>query len=542
MKTYLKKAISVIAMAGIIGSLLAGCGGNDNSTSSDTPSEGTKDASQTAADKGASDSITVAIGVDPGDLSPWVTSNDGRSAVLGNVYESLGVNHSLKDGLKLILLKDYKMDDDGYTYHCEIFDNIKDSAGNDIKASDVVFSFTKAKEIGKLNPVKYVESIEATGDYTFDLVMNVQNVGEWENLIAQVYVVSQAAYEASPDGMVSSPVGTACYTLTDYVTASSISFSKRDDYWQTDDAVRYNYANIDQIKYKIIPEASQMAVALETGDVDVVYQMPDDQIGGFQDTDGYGILSLPDAFFYSLFYNCDEKSIFNDEKFRQACSYAIDRESLLASAGIDNGNVIKSFGTPAYSDYQDSWKEDSYDYYNYNPDKAKELLKESSYNGEKVNILIGQRSVLKTFAQVVQSYLIEIGVNAEITEAEAAVYNSTLRFDSSAWDIRIEAFGSPVGYCISAIAGSFDNVRFGDQGTTNFVHDDELQDLLHTAANVFTNSEDSLSALQDYMKDKCYALPLISVNYYNVYNNKVTDLSLTARKELFIGNSHFNLK
>lgn len=546
MKKIEMKRFKSIFMAGILAIALAGCGSPGASESveipgdAETKQEQAEEAGTTGADSGSAGEITIAISTDPGDLSPWVTGNDGRNACLRNVYESLGVNDSLDGGMKLLMLKSYELDEDGWTYHCELYDNIYDTAGNPVKASDVVFSYETAKEVGKLNPIKYVESITETGEYTFDLVMSVQSVGEWENLIGQVYVVSQAAYEASPDGMITDPVGTGCYKMTEYIPASSMTFTKAESYWQNDESARYSMANVDTIRYSIISEGSQVAVALETGTVDVGYCLSAEQTNRFYDMDGFTVNAEPDFMFYCLHYNCDTGTVFDNQKLRQAISYAIDREALLVSVGAKDGTVIKGFGTPLYSDYQDSWKESDYDYYNYDPQKAEELLAESGYNGETVVILIQQDDMIKTFAQMIQSNLLAVGVNAEISEVEAAVYNSTLKLDSSAWDIRIERFGSPLGFCTAAMAGSYDDTRYGEQGTTNFVRDEKFQDVLHTASSIFTNSDETVEALQEYMRDKCYALPLASVDYYNVTNDKVNSLYNTSRKELIAGNGTYN--
>ena len=74
--------------------------------------------------------------------------------------------------------------------------------------------------------------------------------------------------------------------------------------------------------------------------------------------------------------------------------------------------------------FQEKWKTE--DYYNYNPEKAKELLKEAGVadGSLKLTILCDTDEVRVKTAQIIQAYLKEVGIDSEVTSFEQALWNT----------------------------------------------------------------------------------------------------------------------
>ena len=283
-----------------------------------------------------------------------------------------------------------------------------------------------------------------------------------------------------------------------------------------------------------------MAISLETDTIDVAVGVAADQMERFaeggQASDGFSVSVTDDWQIYAMHYNMSTDSLFKDNQdLRQAIAYAIDSQGLVDIVANGGGRVCKTFGTSNYSDFQPQWENE--DYYDYDPERAKELLAQSGYNGEEIVILVSTNYAAKV-AEVVLSYLNAVRINASISQVETAVYNSTTKNDKTAWDVRIEQFGNPFGFVAAAIAGNFDKSRFGeDRYTTNFYIDDELQTLLAAAVNVTTHNDETVSALHNYMKDKMVSLPFMSLQAYSVYRDSVVkELKFTVRGALLPGN------
>ena len=187
------------------------------------------------------------------------------------VYETLGGREGFGGEFKGRLMKSWSQLDEK-TYEIELYDTIYDSAGNHITADDVVFSFNEAFRIGKLTKIKVVDTVEKTGDYTVKFTWKATPVvGSFETVMSVCDIVSQAAYEASSNGMNTDPVGTGPYKLDSFTAGVSVTVVARDDYWQPAEAqtLSSQKQNIKYIELQTISETEQMATALTTGNVDM---------------------------------------------------------------------------------------------------------------------------------------------------------------------------------------------------------------------------------------------------------------------------------
>ncbi|MFR6562175.1 MAG: ABC transporter substrate-binding protein [Eubacterium ventriosum] len=119
-----------------------------------------------------------------------------------------------------------------------------------------------------------------------------------EYILNIVPVISKKAYEDSGDGMTTKPVTTAAYQVKEMVAGSTLTLEKNENYWQTDDSKRASVstANVNTIVYKVVTEPSQMATAIQTGDIDVAQYMDTTAIDPFYSNDkataGYQVEKL----------------------------------------------------------------------------------------------------------------------------------------------------------------------------------------------------------------------------------------------------------
>ena len=72
--------------------------------------------------------------------------------------------------------------------------------------------------------------------------------------------------------------------------------------------------------------------------------------------------------------------------------------------------------------YLEKWAEE--DYYPYDPEKAKELLAQSNYNGEELVLLAGSNSTSQRLTQMIQGYLAQVGINVTLNLADQALLTS----------------------------------------------------------------------------------------------------------------------
>ena len=99
--------------------------------------------------------------------------------------------------------------------------------------------------------------------------------------------------------------------------------------------------------------------------------------------DNIDISSVDSGTMLYLQFQCSDASVFSDPNVRKAFSMAIDRDTI-AQTLMGGSRVPVGITTNVSMGYDENFSSENY---TYNPEKAKELLADSSYNGEEVTIL-----------------------------------------------------------------------------------------------------------------------------------------------------------
>lgn len=523
----MKKIVSILMAVCLAGTMLSGCGsgGKDGTEAAGTSGVSAESTGGVPA-AGAGTSVTVGITTDPADLSPFAGASNGRNTMLRQCYEYL-LDYSL-DGQEKVLAREINQVDP-CNYEIVLYDYIYDTAGNHLTAEDVKFSFETAKSIGKTPAITYLAGVEVKDEYTVIMTLTGDMAGQFEKLCGGTPVVTKAAFEASPDGMVTTPVGTTPYILADFISGSSYTFAKADSYWQKDDLVgQCSKANVDKIVFNVITETSQMAIALETGTIDLAANIDSSEIARFSDKEKYTVNEYYDSLLQVMMFNCDDGNVFANEDLRKACLYALDVDAMMDA--VCNGFALKTnaFAIPFRSDYNKEW--DNEDYFGFNLDTAKEYLSKSGHKeGElTIRIMTDNSSTKNKLAQIMQGYLLQIGVNSEILNYDDALYNS-YKYDSTQWDIILDNKGSDVNIALLTLC---EDARSFENGTANFVHDDKLQAMIEKTSTVAGWNQENMDEVEAYLKEKAYVRGLFHVGKYSVGTSKVKEIAVNTKTNL----------
>lgn len=508
-----KKIMAICLTVIMCVGLLAGCG------SSSSEETGNADSSS----EGSKDTITIGVNSDWNDISPFGTMSNTRSAVMYSFYEFMAVRKSFGaelDEMVLECAKEINKIDD-LTYDVVMYDNIKDSEGNEIKAEDYAWSATTMKEGGNYEKLtSYLESVTAIDEYTVEIKLSDNPLGTIEYVLNIVPVISKAAYEASGDGMATKPITTGPYIVEEMVAGSTLTLVKNENYWQTDESARSEMAqqNVDKIVYKVVTEASQMSTALQTGDVDVAQYMDTTAIDTFyangQATSGFQVEELNSSVMYTLLPNMSEESVLSKSvELREAIYYAIDANAIVTAACGGYGARLYAMANPVSGDYDDAWNDR--DYYEQDLDTAKAKLEESGIDmsGQTLKILTLPTGNLDKVAEVIQAELEEIGISSTIVSVEDALYQ-TYKLDPTQFDLIIDIKGTDdfVTFPWSLL---FDNRSF-DGVTANFIADDELQTRIEASLSPDTHGTEAVDAVETYLEDNAYCYGLYTTSNYIV--------------------------
>ncbi len=470
--------------------------------------------------------VSVQLTGDVGSMNPWGPEGFNTMTVFPELYETLFFQRTLGGEVQPLLASGYTLENEQLV-NVKLFENIYDTAGNHITASDVVFSYQQ--DIAEGNQPNYlgnIESLKVLDEYTVQIALKSNGVGVFEDALCSVRIVSQAAYEK--DRMDTVPVGTGPYVLKDWSAGSTITLMRNPNYWHADDRAAISMANPDEIIFKVISEPSQILIALENGELDfsktVAISDMHHFLEGGDDAANFRVISMPATLAQCVFFNCSEGNPFADVRLRQAVSYAIDKQGVLDGAYEGLGNVCHAFGGEMAADYLESWKSEPY--YEYDVEKAKELMKEAGYeNGLSIRLLCDAQPAHLMMAQILQIYLQEIGITVTINSYDEALFN-TYRFDPTQWDIHIN--NKAGNYVVQQWQYSLD-ANFYKGTTCNWLNDQTLQDLFHTALNKATHTPENVDAAWQYIKQVNPVFAVCFSYEYFVGKSTISEFYITDR-------------
>jgi peptide/nickel transport system substrate-binding protein len=330
------------------------------------------------------------------------------------------------------LAKSWDISDDGLTYTFHLQEGVKFHDGTDFNAEDVKFSLDRARADDSTNAQKAlfaaIDKVEVVDPATVKVTLKhkqgdfLYNMG-WGDA---VIVAPESA-----DNNKEKPVGTGPFKFDHWAKGSEITIVKNPDYWGEPVA-------LEKASFRIIPDAAAAIPAMLSGDVQAFPNMPvGDALPQIQSdprftveigaTQGETILSMNNG-----------KEPFNKLKVRQAISHMINRKEIINGANSGFGTPIGSFFSPANKAYIDLT-----DTYPYDPEKAKELLKEAGYpDGFKTTLKLPPPAYARQGGEIIASELRKIGIEAEIIPVEWAQWLDQV-FKNKDYDMSIVSHTEP---------------------------------------------------------------------------------------------------
>ncbi len=495
-------------------------------------------ASASAEESTRRDVVNVGAETDPADLSPFGPSTTGRTAVIDGMYETLG--HIIDGEFVGVLAKSYELSEDETTLTFYLYDYIYDQAGNHLTASDVVFSFNKKVELGNFANIDFVLEAEAVDDYTvqftLDPPLTYTNIA---TLVQELYCVTEAAYEASSDGMVTDGVvSTSHYKFVDYQSGYLLTLEAYDDYWQTDESLipERNQANVETINYYVLAETTQRTIALESGTIDMCWAVQSDDLYKFEEggeqSDNYWTDPSSDNLSTVLLFNQADGHATTDENLRKAIGYAINAEAIAESVYGGYATVNYDISRSVSAGYNDEWEtQDNFEQYDL--EKAAEYLAESDYAGESLVLLCTSDATMTDSCALIQGFLGAVGITVEIKSVDSATI-STYSADESQWDLFITSTAAEA-YVTQSWLKHLDYNATGTGKTISFRLDETLEELVLAAAYISTSTQETIDACHDYYMENAIILGLVNPSVCTVATNDCETLVYGYKHEILPG-------
>ena len=427
-----KRAIS-LCLAGLMAVSLSGCGGA-GTTEKAAEASGTETGA--AAEIGNSEKKEELVFVnyrDIRDLNPHLYAGEMYAQEM--LYETL-VNITA-DGYEGCLAESWDISEDGKTYTFHIRDGVKFSDGEVCDANAIKANFDAIIENKDrhtwLEMMNLLVGVSAPDDKTFVIELSEP----YYPLLTELGVTRPFAMispKAMKDGStkdgVNAYIGTGPYVLTDFVTDEYAVFEANENYWG-------EQPEIKKITVKVIPDNQTRILALEKGEIDMIFgknMIDADAINQYTGNDKFTV-SLSDPTSTRQIVLNTTKEVLADKEVRQALQHATNKQAISDGIfyGLEQPADTLFAKTVPYCDID-------LEPYAYDVEQAQSMLDEAGWvvgadkirekDGQKLNIdlLYNSDSVTeKAIAEYLQSEYQKIGISLNIHGEEEQSYRDNMK-------------------------------------------------------------------------------------------------------------------
>lgn len=518
--TNLKKILSLILALAMVLSLAA-CGGSSGGDTEKEPADDGGAAAAESSDTGdAAEPAESSEAVDTSVLRVALTNPfTGASAIhtadpyyystLNQVYETLlcyagGQYYG-------ILAESWEQTEPG-VWAIKLYDGITDSEGNPLTAEDVAWALNAQKEVG-YDEAKYYDydAVEVVDDTNLVFTLNTDSEGAFYTVATKIFLCTQEAYDASPDQLATQPVGTGPYVVTSLTEGSSCTLTKRADYWQTGEVAPSMVANYDTIEISFVPEATQMDITIESGDVQFAGQVDMSIANSADAVESMTSNYISNGTYNGLSFNMNNDLVGSNKALREAVCYAIDPQGLIDGVYAGHATLMNFYGMSTAIDYDSSWTCPI----SYDPEMAKTKLAEAGYpDGVTLTLLANNVGEDAQIAELIQGYLSMVGINVEFDYVDPAT--QTARRAEGNWDICLAG-----GMGVADMFLFYANIYAREStGMSKYFHNDEA---LYSIYDVFAaaggKTAENLQGLYEYESSNITWFPMFNKQVLYVIDN-----------------------
>lgn len=363
--------------------------------------------------------LRLAQVADVSSLDPQKVSDVYSANVIRQVYSNLV---QVDENMEIVpdLAESWENPDD-VTWVFHLRKGVKFHNGEPFTAAAVKYTFERLLDPKTASPgathLKEVESMESMDDNTIKIVTKrpfapmLMSLTRYETAILN----QKAVEEAGADYGSRAAVGTGPFIFESWSRGDKVVLVRNDDYFG-------GPAGVEKLVYRGIPEDATRLVELESGGIDLIPgNFPYQEFANIEQDGKYATYRVPAMSTLYLGLNTEVKP-FGDVRIRKAMNYAVDKQAIIDAVYFGLGAPARGPLSPVIWGFDPERKES----YPYNPDKAKELLAQAGYaDGFDMTIYSDNRTERRSAAELIQAYLSEVGIRAQIELMEWSALLST---------------------------------------------------------------------------------------------------------------------
>lgn len=414
------------------------------------------------------------------------------------------------------LATEWTSNEDSSVWTFKLRQGVKFHDGSDFTAEDAKFTWdyassTKNEGISQaISGNSLVSEVVVDDPYTVTFKLNASSA-DWLNYAAQD-IMSKTAVEAQ-GFEAGSKIGTGPFYFDSVETGVSWTIRRFDDYWG-------ELPVTESITFVVITDASSRALALQSGDIDAMYDgNPSDIVNFIAESDKYNTYKADNIQVVYAGFNASTEYGAN-KIVRQAVAMAVNRDDIITACyengacGVAATNFISSVGV-GYADV---------DYYDYDPEGAKALLEENGLGGITLKLYTFAKYI--PVAEMLQADLQAIGVNLEITEWAQTGFTKAIKEDNQ-YDLAINCTSQYGGIMTVMIEYLKTGATRTFMNYANPEFDAKLEEAL--ASKSYEEMLAKYADLQQYVADEVPGVPLSMANLFCVGSKDFYGVNLNAQ-------------
>jgi peptide/nickel transport system substrate-binding protein len=460
-RQFVRKGAVLGMSTGLMGAVLAACGGANKVGSSSASSSGSGSGSSGTPVKGGT--LKLATQAPAAAVNPLTVSDAGGLCMLAQTGEFLTFDNNMALQLQPMLATSWKPSQGGKVWTFTLRPGVKFHNGQPLTADDVVYTMQQLADpknasnalstfAGVLNPSGVMKVDSST--VAFHLEAPNGNFP---------YLVSSDNYNAIivPKGTdfakwPSTFIGTGPFKLQSFTANQSANFVANPSYWG-------GAPHLSSTAFTFYSSQSPQILALQGGQVDVIVQFVPQGASSLLNSSSYNVIKLKSANHRELSMRNDQAP-FTDARVRQAIALSLNRPAMV-SALLNGAGAVGNDSpfAPKFPSTDTSVPQRTQDIA-----KAKQLLAAAGHpHGFSTTLTTEQYEEIPAMATVIAQAAKAIGVNVGLKVETQSNYYGKSTFGNSDW---LDATMSLVDYGDRGVPNVFLDAPLLSKGTWNAAH------------------------------------------------------------------------
>lgn len=426
---YLYKIMAVFL---VLSMFLVGCSNSEGTSNKPVEKKELKQPENQDVVKKEGKDLTIAvadnfISMDPHDTNDTLSYSAQKTMLEGLV----GFDKDMK--VVPVLAESYEANEEATEFTFKLKEGIQFHDGTPFNADAVKANIDRLanpdNNLKRHSLFAVVNETQVVDEFTVKVLLK-EPFGAMVNTFAHpaAMMISPKALETHGKDVARNPVGTGPFMFGEWEQSDHLKVVKNDSYWQE------GKPKVDSITFKPTPENGARVAMLQTGEADFIYPVPTEQAESINGKDGIVVDNNPSIIVRYLSMNTTKKP-FDDPKVRQAINYAINKDAFLKVVMNGFSSKLDSIIAPNTQFYSKQ------EVYEFNIEKAKELLKEAGYeNGFETKVWGSNNSTTQKGMEFIQQQLSQIGVKVEVVPMESGTMSEKIWSVQDPKDAEIELY------------------------------------------------------------------------------------------------------